>query len=141
MPQSSQSRLDAQTATAPPVRPDDPEEPWFLDQVANACRVKHLAYRNLQVVTSTWAVLPKGGTGPGTERSPEWLVADRSGQVVSRQPVQHGPEPAVRPVPRHFPVGTDGVPGGAGWVQRRERGKVLQLERRISASPTTNCKE
>jgi hypothetical protein len=119
MPQSSQSRLDAQTATVPPVRPDGPEELRFLDHVANACRVKHLAYRNLPVETYPSEVLPKEGTGPVTERSPEWLVTgfsgewtatvplvDRSGQVVSRQPLQRGPEPAVRPALPHFPAGT-----------------------------------
>lgn len=52
MPQSSQSRFDAQRATAPPVRPDRPAEPRFLDQVANACRVKHLAYRTEQSYVS-----------------------------------------------------------------------------------------
>jgi hypothetical protein len=105
------------------VRPDGPEEHRFLDHVAHAGRVKHMDYRPLPVETSAWEVLPEGGTGPGTERSPEWLVAgvsnewtatvrlvDRSGQVVSRPPVQRGPEPAVRPDPPHFPAGTSGNP-------------------------------
>jgi integron integrase len=48
MPQSSQSRFDAQKSTAPSVRPGQPNEPRFLVQVAHACRVKHLAYRTEQ---------------------------------------------------------------------------------------------
>ncbi len=48
MPQSSQSGFyPPQTAPATRFQPK-PGEPRFLDQVANACRVKHLAYRTEQ---------------------------------------------------------------------------------------------
>jgi len=49
MPQSSQSRFDAQRASDSAPRPT---EPRFLEQVANACRVKHLAYRTEQSYVS-----------------------------------------------------------------------------------------
>ena len=48
MPQSSPSGFYApQNASTSPNIPE-PGEPRFLDQVANACRVKHLAYRTEQ---------------------------------------------------------------------------------------------
>jgi len=48
MPQSSPSGFyPPQTAPATTFQPK-PGEPRFLDQVANACRVKHLAYRTEQ---------------------------------------------------------------------------------------------
>jgi hypothetical protein len=52
MPQSSQARFDAHRAAVSLARPNDSHEPRFLDQVANACRVKHLAYRTEQSYVS-----------------------------------------------------------------------------------------
>jgi integron integrase len=52
MPQASQARFEAQRAIAPTARPGGSHEPRFLDQVANACRVKHLAYRTEQSYVS-----------------------------------------------------------------------------------------
>lgn len=52
MPQSSQSRFEAQRATAPSGRPGQSNEPWFLEQVAHVCRVKRLAYRTEQSYVS-----------------------------------------------------------------------------------------
>ena len=52
MPQSSQSRFDAQGAAVPAARNVQSPEPRFLEQVANACRVKHLAYRTEQSYVS-----------------------------------------------------------------------------------------
>lgn len=105
----------AQRATALPERINGPDGPRFLDQVANASRVRDLAYRNPEVESNTGKVFPKRGAGRGTERSPEWLVVgfsdvwtstvplvDRSGQVVARQRLQRGPESAVGPGSPHY---------------------------------------
>lgn len=48
MPQSSQSQFDGERAAAASARPGQSSEPRFLDQAANACRLKHLAYRTEQ---------------------------------------------------------------------------------------------
>lgn len=52
MPQSSQSGFDAQRTAATSARHGQFSEPQFLDQVAHACRVKHLAYRTEQSYVS-----------------------------------------------------------------------------------------
>ena len=80
--------------------------------------------------------MPKGGTGPGTEHSAEWLVAgllgeltatlplvNRSGQVVSRQTLQRGPEPGGRPGPPHFLAGTGCVAESGNWQLRGSEGR------------------
>ncbi|MBA3570362.1 MAG: phage integrase N-terminal SAM-like domain-containing protein [Pyrinomonadaceae bacterium] len=52
VPQPSQSRPDVRLT--PPAAPQSQRfgEPRFLDQVAHACRVKHLAYRSEQSYVS-----------------------------------------------------------------------------------------
>lgn len=85
MPQNA-----ASPSIDPPCRPSQGREPRFLEQAANACRVRHLVYRTEQsyAVNAGWGAGNRGRTIYGELGRKKWgcRAATRHGKHANLHP-------------------------------------------------------
>ena len=65
-------------------------------------------------------------------------LVDRSSQVVSRQTLQRGPEPAGRPDPPHFLAGTGCVAESGNWQLRGSEGRSSATNGRVQPAAASD---